>query len=37
MVHPTRGDRRGVFAWDAVKEAAGDQERSGAFACTTSR
>ena len=28
MVHPTRGDRRGVFAWDAVKEAAGDQERS---------
>ncbi len=28
MVHPTRGDRRGVFAWDAVKEAAGDQERA---------
>jgi ATP-dependent helicase/nuclease subunit A len=27
MVHPTRGDRRGVFGWDAVKEAAGDQER----------
>ena len=28
MVHPTRGDRRGVFGWDAVKEAAGDQERA---------
>ncbi|HET8968277.1 MAG TPA: 3'-5' exonuclease, partial [Gaiellaceae bacterium] len=28
MVHPTLGDRRGVFAWDAVKEAAGDQERA---------
>ena len=28
MVHPTRGERRGVFAWDAVKEAAGDQERA---------
>ena len=27
MVHPTRGDRRGVFAWDAVKEAAGEEER----------
>ena len=28
MVHPTLGDRRGVFGWDAVKEAAGDQERA---------
>jgi ATP-dependent exoDNAse (exonuclease V) beta subunit len=28
MVHPTLGDRRGVFDWDAVKEAAGDQERA---------
>ena len=27
MVHPTRGDRRGVFGWDAVREAAGEQER----------
>jgi ATP-dependent helicase/nuclease subunit A len=27
MVHPTRGDRRGVFDWDAVRAAAGDQER----------
>jgi ATP-dependent exoDNAse (exonuclease V) beta subunit len=28
MVHPTRGERRGVFAWDAVRQAAGDQERA---------
>ena len=28
MVHPTRGDRHGVFAWDAVRQAAGDQERA---------
>ncbi len=28
MVHPTRGDRRRCSAWDAVKEAAGDQERA---------
>jgi len=28
MVHPTRGDRLGVFDWDAVKEAAGGQERA---------
>jgi ATP-dependent helicase/nuclease subunit A len=27
MVHPTRGDRRAVFGWDAVREAAGEQER----------
>src|SRR5262245_51850060 len=27
MVHPTRGDRRGVFGWDDVRQAAGDQER----------
>ncbi|MGH3126466.1 MAG: UvrD-helicase domain-containing protein, partial [Gaiellaceae bacterium] len=27
MVHPTRGDRRPVFGWDAVRQAAGDQER----------
>ena len=27
MVHPTRGDRRPVFGWDAVREAAGEQER----------
>ena len=27
MVHPTRGDRHGVFAWEDVQRAAGDQER----------
>ena len=27
MVHPTRGDRRGVFGWDDVRQAAGEQER----------
>jgi ATP-dependent exoDNAse (exonuclease V) beta subunit len=27
MVHPTRGDRRPVFGWDDVRQAAGDQER----------
>ncbi|HUG64563.1 MAG TPA: UvrD-helicase domain-containing protein [Gaiellaceae bacterium] len=26
MVHPTRGKREGVFHWDAVKEAASEQE-----------
>jgi ATP-dependent exoDNAse (exonuclease V) beta subunit len=28
MVHPTRGRREAVFDWDAVKEAASDQEKS---------
>jgi ATP-dependent helicase/nuclease subunit A len=27
MVHPTRGDRRAVFGWDDVRQAAGEQER----------
>jgi ATP-dependent helicase/nuclease subunit A len=28
MVHPTLGERRPVFGWDEVREAAGDQERA---------
>jgi ATP-dependent exoDNAse (exonuclease V) beta subunit len=28
MVHPTKGDRHGVFAWEEVREAAGAEERA---------